>query len=83
MIFSVVAQEYRVTVPEESAIKGNSAFFQCNIPSFGSEFLDVVGWISSEGTQFRASANFGNNKYLELSQFKYLLLYIFSCVSEI
>ena len=83
MIFSVVAQEYRVTVPEESAIKGNSAFFQCNIPSFGSEFLDVVGWISSEGTQFRTSANFGNNKYLELSQFKYLLLYIFSCVSEI
>ena len=61
MFVTVASQNYRVTVPEESAISGNSALFKCNIPSFVADFLEVTGWINSEGLEYSANAKtFGN-----------------------
>ena len=61
MYFLVASQNYRVTVFEEPVIMGNAALLKCNIPSFVADFLQVVGWINSEGVEFRADKqNFGN-----------------------
>ena len=56
---SVASQEYRVTVPEESVIVSNSGFLKCSIPSFAADFLQVVGWTSSEGVEFLPGNHFG------------------------
>ena len=50
-----------MTVFEEPVIMGNSALLKCNIPSFVADFLQVVGWINSEGIEYPADKQaFGN-----------------------
>jgi hypothetical protein len=49
--FTVASTEYRVTVPEESVIVGNSALIKCSIPSFVADFVHVIAWIDSEGVE--------------------------------
>ena len=47
----MASSEYRVTVPEESVMAGNSALLKCSIPSFVADFLSVTAWIDSEGVE--------------------------------
>ncbi len=55
----MASPEYRVTVPEESVIGGNSALIKCSIPSFVADFVSVTAWVDSEGLELTA-LGFGN-----------------------
>ncbi|KAF2352106.1 Immunoglobulin-like domain, partial [Trinorchestia longiramus] len=40
----VVSQSYRTNVLEASVLRGNSAIFKCEIPSFVADFVHVTAW---------------------------------------
>lgn len=44
-LFSVVSQSYTANVMDESVLKGNTAIFKCHIPSFVSDYVQVVSWL--------------------------------------
>ncbi|CAD6214604.1 GSCOCT00004135001.2-RA-CDS [Cotesia congregata] len=48
----VVHQYYQSEVNNEYVIRGNSAILKCSIPSFVSEFVQVVGWQDDQGNSF-------------------------------
>lgn len=50
-IVSVVSQAYAVNLMEEYVLRGNSAILKCHIPSFVSEYVNVISWIISEGEE--------------------------------
>ncbi|XP_046962703.1 Down syndrome cell adhesion molecule-like protein Dscam2 isoform X17 [Vanessa cardui] len=45
---AVVSQAYAVNLMEEYVLRGNAAILKCHIPSFVSEYVNVVSWIISE-----------------------------------
>jgi hypothetical protein len=49
---SVVAQEYSTHVSQEYVIQGNDVILKCGIPSFVSDFLQIVSWEDDSGTAF-------------------------------
>ncbi|KAK0076601.1 hypothetical protein PV326_010652, partial [Microctonus aethiopoides] len=53
-----VHQYYQSEVNNEYVIRGNSAILKCSIPSFVSEFVQVVGWQDNQGNSF--NPNEGN-----------------------
>ncbi|KAK0077247.1 hypothetical protein PV325_004233 [Microctonus aethiopoides] len=55
---TVVHQYYQSEVNNEYVIRGNSAILKCSIPSFVSEFVQVVGWQDNQGNSF--NPNEGN-----------------------
>ena len=58
---SVVNQEYRVAVHEESVVLSNDVIFKCNIQSHVTDLVIVSGWVNSEGETFSSSGdNYGN-----------------------
>ncbi|XP_073989889.1 Down syndrome cell adhesion molecule 1 isoform X41 [Rhodnius prolixus] len=64
---AVVNQEYVTEAENEYVIRGNSAVMKCKIPSFVADFVQVVSWISSTGTEFSIqSSNSFDGKYLVL-----------------
>lgn len=58
MLFSVVAQNYEIDVIKEFAIKGNSAVMKCQVPSYVSDFVHVISWIT-EDTEFILGSDYG------------------------
>ena len=58
---SVVNQEYRVAVHEESVVLFNDVIFKCNIQSHVTDLVTVSGWVNSEGETYSSSRdNYGN-----------------------
>ena len=58
---SVVNQEYRVAVHEESVVLSNDVIFKCNIQSHVTDLVTVSGWVDSEGETYSSSRdNYGN-----------------------
>ena len=54
-------QSYDTDVGRENVLLNNDVFFQCNIPSFISDFVTVLAWVDSEGSSYSAGRNtFGN-----------------------
>ena len=54
-------QSYDTDVGRENVLLNNDVLFQCNIPSFISDFVSVLAWVDSEGSSFSAGQNkFGN-----------------------
>ena len=53
--------DYRVTVFEEQIIVGNSVLLKCTIPSFVADFVQITGWIDSEGKEYLLDNNYGNS----------------------
>jgi hypothetical protein len=45
-------------------IKGNAAVFKCNIPSFVSDYVEIVSWQDTEGTQYPMASSYGTNAML-------------------
>ncbi len=43
--FSAVSQKYSTKAMDEYVILGNDALVACKVPSFVSDFVDVVGWV--------------------------------------
>ena len=65
-------QLYHVTVPDDSVIVGNDVVIKCNIPSFVTDFLSVVAWVNSEGSEFQPGPESGKDTRLShvLSNYK-------------
>ncbi|KAJ8721463.1 hypothetical protein PYW07_002238 [Mythimna separata] len=68
---AVVSQAYAVNLMEEYVLRGNSAILKCHIPSFVSEYVNVISWIISEGDneidiKLESTSNFDEGKYLVL-----------------
>ena len=62
----VVRQPYHVTVPDDSVILGNDVVIKCNIPSFVTDFLTVIGWVNSEGSEFKSNLHSGKLSILSI-----------------
>ncbi|KPI92826.1 Down syndrome cell adhesion molecule-like protein CG42256 [Papilio xuthus] len=67
----VVSQAYAVNLMEEYVLRGNAAILKCHIPSFVSEYVNVISWIISEGDEeleikLESDENFDEGKYLVL-----------------
>ena len=57
ILFSAVVQSYDANVGMEDVLLRNDVLFKCNIPSFISDFVSVVGWVDSEGSSHNAETN--------------------------
>ena len=59
---SVLNQEYRVAVHEESVVMFNDVLFKCNIQSHVTHLVTVSGWVNSEGETYSSDSgdNYGN-----------------------
>ena len=53
-LFSAVVQKYDATVSREDILLNNDVLFKCGIPSFVADFVSVVGWADSEGSNYNA-----------------------------
>ena len=53
-LFSAVVQKYDATVSREDILLSNDVLFKCGIPSFVADFVTVVGWADSEGSNYDA-----------------------------
>ncbi|GAB6020833.1 hypothetical protein CHUAL_003487 [Chamberlinius hualienensis] len=45
---AVVQQQYEIQVYDTYSIEGNTAVFECHVPPFVSEFVEVVAWIKND-----------------------------------
>lgn len=50
--FSVVNQYYEAQVYDVFVIKGNTAVFKCQIPSFVSDHVEIVSWQDTDKNMF-------------------------------
>ena len=47
----------------EDVLLSNDVLFKCNIPSFISDFVSVIGWVDSEGSNHNAENQYlGNSR---------------------
>ena len=51
IFIAVSGQVYESHTFHETVILGNDAIFKCSIPSFVSDFVTVLGWVDSQGTE--------------------------------
>lgn len=58
MLFLVVAQNYEIDVIKEFAIRGNSAVMKCQVPSYVSDFVQIISWIT-EDSEYVLKADYG------------------------
>lgn len=73
---SAVNQYYEAQVYDMFVIKGNAAVFKCNIPSFVSDYVDIVSWQDTDGTLYLPPTNYGTKEekfYIFLSLFIFFL----------
>lgn len=56
----MVSQFYEAQVYDEYVIKGNAAVLKCNIPSFVSDHVQVVEWVTSNGSHYTQADNSGS-----------------------
>lgn len=54
----MVGHFYESQVYDEYVIKGNSALLKCNIPSFVSDFVDIIEWTDSNGSHYLLHKNY-------------------------
>ena len=57
---AVVSQPYVTETHNTYVIKGNSALFKCEIPSFVADFVSAEGWVDGDGQEFFAQSGHGN-----------------------
>lgn len=50
--FTVVRQHFSTRAEDEDVILGNDVLIRCRVPSFVGDFVDIVGWIDSDGVNF-------------------------------
>lgn len=65
-MFSVVDQYYEAQVYDVFVIKGNSAIFKCNIPSFVADHVEITEWTDTNGGSYFIENSFGTKKNLNL-----------------
>lgn len=65
----MVHQYYQSEVNNEYVIRGNAAILKCSIPSFVTEFVQVIGWQDDQGNSFdpdHDSGTYTNTKKVTL-----------------
>ena len=71
-------QEFNINVPRETyAITGNDAIIKCEVPSFVTDLVSVIGWTDgSEVENIQGEILSGNNQtLLLLLQYKLSLIH--------
>ncbi|CAH0555671.1 unnamed protein product [Brassicogethes aeneus] len=63
---AVVTQYYEAQVYDVFVIKGNTAVFKCQIPSFVSDHVEIVSWQDTQGNQYLPPTSDYDSKYLVL-----------------
>lgn len=58
---AAVNQYFEAQVYDVFVIKGNAAVFKCNIPSFVSDYVEIVSWQDTEGTQYPMASSYGTS----------------------
>ena len=59
VFISVIPQDYDVDVHAEYVLKGNDGLLKCYIPSYVSDFVSVVSWLSEDGIAYFPNNAFG------------------------
>ena len=62
-LFLDVSQMYETRVSDEFVILGNDALVKCGVPSFASDYLKVISWVTNE-----------NYEILELTNGKFTMI---------
>uniref|UniRef100_A0A182WFX6 Ig-like domain-containing protein n=1 Tax=Anopheles minimus TaxID=112268 RepID=A0A182WFX6_9DIPT len=57
---TVVNQYYEAQVYDVFVIRGNTALFKCQIPSFVADHVEIIEWTATDGTSFKKDESFGN-----------------------
>ena len=55
----MVKQYFEVQVYDVFVMRGNSAIFKCQIPSFVGDHVDILEWISTENQTFAHTKDYG------------------------
>ena len=53
-------QGYSTEPSNEYIVRGNDALMKCKIPSYAADMAEVMGWVDSEGHDYRLGNNYGN-----------------------
>ncbi|KAF6210674.1 hypothetical protein GE061_013781 [Apolygus lucorum] len=61
----VVSQHYEAEVLNKYVIRGNAVVMKCEIPSFVADFVSVVGWVDSAGSDYLI-----NEKYVVIQPYE-------------
>ena len=60
----MISQDFKAHVPQESyVILGNDALVKCDIPSFVTDLVQIIGWTDSEGKEFGQTGNSNFGKF--------------------
>ncbi|XP_050081288.1 cell adhesion molecule Dscam2 isoform X39 [Anopheles maculipalpis] len=62
---AVVNQYYEAQVYDVFVIRGNTALFKCQIPSFVADHVEIIEWTATDGTSFKKDESF-DGKYMVL-----------------
>ncbi|KXJ71270.1 hypothetical protein RP20_CCG020996, partial [Aedes albopictus] len=60
---TVVNQYYEAQVYDVFVIKGNTALFKCQIPSFVADHVEIVEWVTTDGQMFSLDDSFGRVRH--------------------
>lgn len=70
----VINQVYNAEItPNEYVMRGNAAIIKCLIPSFVTDFVQVIAWINEEGEEFKIENDFSDGIMLNFSEFSLIL----------
>ncbi|XP_061517379.1 cell adhesion molecule Dscam2 isoform X50 [Anopheles gambiae] len=62
---AVVNQYYEAQVYDVFVIRGNTALFKCQIPSFVADHVEIIEWTATDGSSFKKDETF-DGKYMVL-----------------
>lgn len=79
-LFPVVKQYFEVQVYDVFVMRGNTAIFKCQIPSFVSDHVDVTEWTSTENDTYRLTNDYGATKLTDYLSFPLSLFQLFKLI---
>lgn len=59
-------QIFEVQVYDVFVIRGNSAIFKCQVPSYVGDHIEIEEWISTENDTYRMNDSDGANSAMKL-----------------
>ncbi|EDS26522.1 DSCAM [Culex quinquefasciatus] len=60
---TVVNQYYEAQVYDVFVIKGNTALFKCQIPSFVADHVEIIEWVTTDGQTYGLDDSFDNRQH--------------------
>uniref|UniRef100_A0A8D8IZV8 Down syndrome cell adhesion molecule-like protein Dscam2 n=1 Tax=Culex pipiens TaxID=7175 RepID=A0A8D8IZV8_CULPI len=65
---AVVNQYYEAQVYDVFVIKGNTALFKCQIPSFVADHVEIIEWVTTDGQTYGLDDSFGRRQSFPQNQ---------------